>query len=458
MLHIGSMRLALIVLWLVGCGGANHAPTELRSGGGKPTIQSSGDGQENASTSSGKREEAAATGTSRVYLPLQGAPARGANAPLVTIVLFSDVQCRFCRSAHANVERIIARYPQDVRYILMHNPLSFHPQALIAAEAAIEAQAQGGDEKFWSMYAALFEASNDLSREQLQQIALRLELDLVRFSRSLDSEAHRERVENDRATAQQHHLGSPPTLLLNGRPLIGAQPYERVEQTVREEIAHARQALGRGVDRARLYQYLAGQTRTEPTRTRSEGIERTGPVPQYELSVPAKVPSLGPSNAPVVIQLFSEFQCAFCAQARPIVDRLRAEFPNDVRVVFRHHPLPFHRHAGLAAQAAQEVFIQMGSETFWRFHDLVFEGRLDLSQEQLERTAAMVGADVRRLRVALAQHTHADRVRQDVEAVRDSGARIGSPSFFVNGTLVVGIQPYEVYADLVRASLPDTTQ
>jgi len=85
--------------------------------------------------------------------------------------------------------------------------------------------------------------------------------------------------------------------------------------------------------------------------------------------------SRGPADAPITLIAYSDFQCPYCAQLAPIIERLLGDFPTELRVVYRHFPLigtpekPFHANAALATQAAEAAGKQ---GAFWGMHDLLF--------------------------------------------------------------------------------------
>jgi hypothetical protein len=106
---------------------------------------------------------------------------------------------------------------------------------------------------------------------------------------------------------------------------------------------------------------------------------------RFVLPVPAVAPSRGPLSAPLVIQMFSDFQCPFCSRVEPTVARILASYPTEVRVVWRHYPLAFHANAMPAAEAASEVFAQVGDAGFWPYHDLLFENQRELEPRDPRR-------------------------------------------------------------------------
>ena len=104
---------------------------------------------------------------------------------------------------------------------------------------------------------------------------------------------------------------------------------------------------------------------------------------QSAASVPvsAKDPQKGRADAPVTIVQISEFQCPFCARVLPTMKQVEDTYKDQVRLVFKHNPLPFHNRARPAAEAAAAVFGVAGSKAFWKFHDLAFANQQNLTDE-----------------------------------------------------------------------------
>ena len=156
--------------------------------------------------------------------------------------------------------------------------------------------------------------------------------------------------------------------------------------------------------------------------------------------------SLSPPAPPapqITIQLFSDFQCPFCSRVRPTLAQVEQAYGSRVRIVWRDYPLPFHQNAHIAAEAAREVFAQGGDAAFWQYHDLLFDHQRELSEVKLIELAGQVqGVNAAGVQTALRGGTHRAAVDADIEAVRAAGARIGTPSFFINGRLVQGAVPF----------------
>jgi len=157
-------------------------------------------------------------------------------------------------------------------------------------------------------------------------------------------------------------------------------------------------------------------------------------------------PAAGPQDAPVTMVVFCDFACPYCKRFSKTLRQLRERHPDDVRMVFRQLPLPFHpqaRPAALAALAAQRqgVFLPM--------HDLLFERQAELETADLSRWADELGLDVDRFERDLRDSQLERLVDEDLATARRFGAR-GTPSTFINGRLVVGARPLSHYESLVR--------
>ena len=170
--------------------------------------------------------------------------------------------------------------------------------------------------------------------------------------------------------------------------------------------------------------------------------------------MPKNAPMKGKKGAKVVIQEFSDFQCPFCNRVNPTIKQVMQEYGDKVQIIWRNYPLPFHKDAGPAAEASLEVFNQGGSDKFWAFHDILFQNQRALSRADLEKYAQQVGGiNMAKFKAALDNKTHEAAVKADMDAVQKAGARIGTPSFFINGKLLQGAQPYPKFKEAIEAAL-----
>ena len=159
---------------------------------------------------------------------------------------------------------------------------------------------------------------------------------------------------------------------------------------------------------------------------------------------------IGPAKAAVQLVVYSDFQCGYCRQLVPVLQRVRGEFPQEVTIVYRHFPLAIHPRAFPAAVAA-ECAAEQGH--FWEYHDKLFAEGGDLGDAKLLELASSLGLDQERFRASL----HSDPPRQAVEANLREATGLGlpgAPSVFLNGRRLEGPPTYENLARRIKESLP----
>lgn len=151
-------------------------------------------------------------------------------------------------------------------------------------------------------------------------------------------------------------------------------------------------------------------------------------------------PQQGPRDAFAVLVVFSDFQCPFCRDMAKVLQRVRKELPSRVRLVFKHLPIPIHRDARSAALAAQVVFLEAGSDAFWRFHDRCFENPHDLDTAHLSKWAHDEGVKAEAI---MERAPEAETiVKQHLALAERLGIR-GTPRLYINQRRVGGAYPYE---------------
>jgi protein-disulfide isomerase len=176
----------------------------------------------------------------RVDVSIDGAPVRGmADAP-VTLVEFSDFHCPFCKRVQPTLEKVLERYPQNVKLVFRDFPLDkLHPQARRAAEAAQCAHDQG---KFWDYHDVLFTHAPQASSGDLKKYAGQVGLDMSQFQACLSEGVHQGTVQKDFVAGTKLGITGTPMFFINGRPFSGALPLERFVQVIEEELAQAQVA------------------------------------------------------------------------------------------------------------------------------------------------------------------------------------------------------------------------
>ncbi len=381
---------------------------------------------------------------STVYkVPVDHQPVEGPNDALVTVVEFIDYQCPFCRHVEATRELLLKQYGSQVRFVIRHNPLPFHARALPAARIAIETFKQKGNLAFWEMHRRLLQA-DELDDQKLLAIADSLKLDHNRAKRVIEASAHQDVLDSDASLAVTLKASGTPSFFINGVRVSGAQPLEAFTRIIDEQLARARELVNSGTPPAAVY-----------TALMKKAVQ---PDPYEHKSVPAPTPrnpQRGSGLAPVVIDAFMDFQCPFCGRLLPTLTELEHEFPGKLRIVYRSRPLPFHKQARPAAEAALEAFKQRGNPGFWKMFDRLFEvqgiyGAFELPE--LERYAKEQGLDVELFRHALNEHDHEAEIAAD-ESVADREGISGTPACVINGIYISGAQPVGSFKQAVRAAL-----
>lgn len=167
-------------------------------------------------------------------------PSLGADAAAVTIVAFTDYQCPSCAAVHPALERLVKENAGKVRLIARDFPLTQHPEAFKAAEAAEAAREQG---KYWEYVHLLMQNQSELGMEKLKTYACELGLDQERFDTALDSGKFAEMVQRDIDDGIKLGLKGTPSVFINGRR-VAETTYEdlktRIEAALKSSIPAGR--------------------------------------------------------------------------------------------------------------------------------------------------------------------------------------------------------------------------
>jgi len=379
-------------------------------------------------------------------VPLAGGSMRGSDKAKVTIVEFSDFQCPFSKRASGVIEEVLAAYPGTVRHVFRHNPLSFHKDAFLAAEAALAAGAQG---RFWEMQSKLYANPKALKLKDLLRYAAELELDMQRFERELETHTYRERIEADQKLATRLGARGTPGFFVNGERVAGAQPVAKFKEIIGRELTAVDALLKAGAPLAAVYPKRV-KANYAPAKPRSRRKPPAKDDAVYKVPV-GESPAKGPADALVTIVTFSEFECPYCGRFAPTLEALLKEYPNDVRIVFKHNPLSFHKRAMPAAEATMAAHAQ---GKFWEMHDRLFANRKSLGRNDLEAHAEVLGLDMKRFRHDLDQRAWQGAVTADQALAKRIGAR-GTPHSFVNGRRVRGAKPLAAFKKEVDRALKE---
>jgi len=376
-------------------------------------------------------------------VPVGTSPSKGPAHALVTLVMFSEFECPFCKRVNATLEALETKYSAELRIVFKNNPLPFHKRAEPAAQLAMEAYRRKGNKGFWAAYDKLFENQTELEDVHLETYARELGLNPTRAMTAVRLGKHRSGIEADQDLASELSATGTPQFFINGRRLRGAQPQEKFEALIDEEIAHAKALLKRGVPRAGLYAAMMKTAKSAPPPEKKV-------VPKPTKSTPMR----GNRRAKVIIQEFGDFQCPFCGRVQQTLDKVMDNYKGRVAIAFRHRPLSFHADAPLAHAACAEAFAQGGDRAFWAMHDKLFADQRSLDRATLVAHARKLGLNVKRFTAALDSGAHEKRIDADVDIAKQAGI-LGTPAFTINGYFLSGAQPYAKFKKLIDRALKE---
>jgi len=391
----------------------------------------------------------------RYRVPLSSAPIMGKDSAQVTIVEFSDFQCPFCGRVVDTVHQIEKAYGNKVRIQFRNNPLPFHDKAQLAAEAAVAAGAQG---KFWEMHDKMFANQQKLDRPDLENYAKEIGLDMTKFKAALDQGTGKAQIQADKTLAAQLGATGTPSFFINGRPVRGAVPFDTFKKTIDEEISNANAMIKSGTPASQVYAKII-----EKGKTQAGGAQPGQP------NQPAGPPTLPPDskqvyklplgnspmkgdlkNAKVTMVIYSDFQCPFCSRVEATLKQVEDTYKGKgLRFVWKNNPLPFHQNAMPAAEAAMAANAQ---GKFWEFHDKLFSDQQKLGTDAYDQYAKELGLNMDKFHAAITSHKYKKQIDEESAAGSKIGAR-GTPTYFINGKVMVGAQPFDAFKTAIDSAL-----
>ncbi|MCR9163424.1 MAG: DsbA family protein [Nannocystaceae bacterium] len=168
---------------------------------------------------------------------------------------------------------------------------------------------------------------------------------------------------------------------------------------------------------------------------------------RYDVQLRGDEPSRGPADALVTIIEFADYQCPYCAKAREPLEEALAKFDEDVRLLYKHFPLPSHRMALPAAKAAWAAH-QQGK--FWEMHAELFAA--NASVKNIGARAAALGMD----EAAFLRDFGSPQAAKAVDDDMLAGAKLGvtgTPVFYVNGHRYVGYRDKGQWIEVLEYEL-----
>jgi protein-disulfide isomerase len=220
-------------------------------------------------------------------------------------------------------------------------------------------------------------------------------------------------------------------------------PKDQLNPEIRERIKQFLEVEAKkiGVDK-----WIAEKTKKSPVEVYITKPQR----PVFDVNV-KDAPFKGGASAKVTIVEYSDFQCPFCSKAAAIIGEIEKKYGNKVKVAFKNYPLPFHSQARIAAEAAL-CANEQNSKFFWKMHDAMFADQAKLDKDNLLASAKKIGIKEADFKSCLEATKHKAVIDADMAEGQKLGIK-STPTFFVNGKLISGAQPIEVFSEVIDEEL-----
>lgn len=150
---------------------------------------------------------------------------RGPKDAPITLVEYSDFQCPYCARGYTTVMSLLEKYKTKIRFVYKHLPLSFHPQAMIAAQYYEALRLQSPDKAF-KYHDKVYGSQKKLENGEsfLKEVAKSVGADMAKLAKDLNSEAVKSRIKADEDEAKKYDFQGTPGFIINGVPVRGAYP------------------------------------------------------------------------------------------------------------------------------------------------------------------------------------------------------------------------------------------
>lgn len=195
-------------------------------------------------------------------------------------------------------------------------------------------------------------------------------------------------------------------------------------------------------------QWMAKQTKKNPVEVYLAKPKR------FTFNVDIKdAPFTGKSDAKITIIEYTDFQCPFCAKGHDVIKKIKKQYGKKIKHVVKHFPLPFHHNAPLASEASFCAYEQ-DRKYFQKLNDLMFENQSQLDLSGLKELAKNAGLKIDQFSKCLESHKYAKKITSDITQGQQLGIK-SVPVFFVNGKLVNGAHPINVFQDIINEELKE---
>ena len=217
-----------------------------------------------------------------------------------------------------------------------------------------------------------------------------------------------------------------------------AEPFESVKPKIAEHIRQRR--------------ILRAKTAYMKSLRNQANVSMRMASPRAMVSM-NNTPVRGVADAPVTLIEYSDYECPYCQQTQPSLDKLEAEYKGKLAFAYKDAPLPNHPNAQKAAEAAHCAGVQ---GKYWEYHDVLVKDK-QLEVAKLKENARALKLNPQTFDKCLDSGEQADVVKAHLTEAQNLGLQ-GTPSFFINGRFFSGALPYEKLREIVEEELSATQQ
>ncbi|OGW77910.1 MAG: hypothetical protein A2Z83_02435 [Omnitrophica bacterium GWA2_52_8] len=357
------------------------------------------------------------------FQDLDSRPSQGPKNAPVTVIEVSDFHCPFCGKVKPALDQLMKDYNGKIRLVWMHYPLPMHKNARLVHEASECAAEQG---KFWEFKEKVFANQQAYQDEaSLKSLAKEIGLKEKNFSECVSTSRYKDKIEKDIKAAGSAGVNGTPSFFINGVILTGARPYDQFKAAVDN-------ALNPG---------------SAPPPAAAPARPKARPVTEEDIR---GRPATGPDKASVTLIEVSDFHCPFCQRAVATLDQVMQKYEGKVRHIWLHFPLPFHKDAFRVHEAA-ECAARQGK--FWEYKAKIFaDSNQYKTDDALKALAAELKLKANDFSKCLESGQAKAAVEKDMETAASLGVS-GTPSFLINGELLVGAKPLEEFSRVIDQKL-----
>ena len=207
----------------------------------------------------------------------------------------------------------------------------------------------------------------------------------------------------------------------------------------------------------RLRLDLEGRARLKYFRASLDKLRQSSAI-TLNLSAPSLdlddgSPAIGSKASAVTIVEFLDFECPYCRSVQPILKQVLEKYGSNIRFIFKNLPLDGHQNSTLAAKAA---YCAGEQDRFWQYHDRLLTAK-EITAPSIKKLATDLGLNLERFQNCIGSNNSSDVIIKDLESARRLGIE-STPSFVINGNVVVGAISFDTFQQLIEGELQRSSQ